>query len=91
MLNKLQFSFPKYRVLIVGDYYHWLLAPMRMDIIGTMPRTGLLGKVFKRKTVTANLSSTVGNANGYVMLGQEKYGTEGLVGPAIMTIVHDKA
>lgn len=91
MLKSLKFTFPKHRVLVLDDPIMWSLAPMRFSVIGTTERTGFLGKIFKRKTIKANLSDTVGNNIGYEMLGQRKHDSVYFIEPSIKTIVHDRA
>lgn len=91
MLKPLKFTFPKYLVLVLDDPFMLGLAPMRFSVIGTTERIGFLGKIFKRKTIKANLSNTVGNNIGYDMLGQRKHDSVYFIEPSIKTIVHDRA
>lgn len=72
MLKPLPFNFPKHKFFAVSNSLMWTIPPHRYGIIGKVNRTGILSKIFKKKTVVVSLSETVGNEIGYVVLGQWK-------------------
>ena len=72
MLKPLSVNFPKHEFFAVSDTVMWTIPPHRYGIIGKVNRTGILSKIFKKKTVVVGLAETVGNEIGYVVLGQWK-------------------
>ena len=90
MLNKLKFCFPLHTVLVPTHNDMWMNFPSSFSVIGTIPNTGFLSRIFKRKTVMANLADTVGSDIGYTMGTHFKGSELQIVVWAIKTVVNDK-
>jgi hypothetical protein len=72
MLNPLFVNFPKHEFFAISNTFMWTIPTHRYGIFGKVNRTGILSKIFKKKTVIAGLAETVGNEIGYAILEQWK-------------------
>lgn len=72
MLNPLYVNFPKSQFFAISNPVMWTIPTHRYGMIGKVNRTGILSKIFKKKTVVFGLAEIVGNEIGYAILGQWK-------------------
>ena len=68
MLKPLEFYFPSRSVLAVYDWVPFCGIEDKLHVIGTVQRTGLFSRIYKRKTVAVNLFYVLSVGERYSLL-----------------------